>query len=78
MTSRINAVLLDADERPGAVKLTGIYQVIGTRARVRLALRKDQTTISNVTVEELKNDIPGLVEKLTLALGAEIEKLLPR
>jgi uncharacterized caspase-like protein len=78
VTSRINAVLINADEYPGAVKLTGIYQAVGTQVRVRLVLRKDQATVGVATVEGSKNDISGLVVRLMEALSAEIEKLLPR
>jgi uncharacterized caspase-like protein len=76
--NQINAVLINADEYPGAVKLTGIYQAVGTKVRVRLVLRKDQATVGAATVEGSKTDIPGLVVKLMEALSAEIEKLLPR
>jgi WD40 repeat protein len=68
------AIYVDADELPGAVRPTGTYRIVGDRVVVSLLLRRDQTTLADLTVEGTRRDLPGLTDRLVTALRQALEK----
>lgn len=66
-------VFVDAAELPGAIAVGGRYKVEGEKIRVTLGLRRDGKSIgAPLVVEGVRNDLPGLVEKLADKLNAAV------
>ena len=63
-------VYVPEDEFPGAIRPTGTYSVVGKTVQVRLTLKKGDEVVARLMVEGTKDDLPGLVVKLTEAILA--------
>jgi hypothetical protein len=68
-------IYVDSEELPGAIHPTGTYRIEGEKVSVRLVLRRDQATVSDLQVEGTKGDVQGLMERLLGALHQALEKL---
>jgi WD40 repeat protein/uncharacterized caspase-like protein len=73
-------VFIDAAELPGAIRPVGTYTVQGEKVTVRIALRRDKTTLTTVHVEGNRNELPELAVRMTAEITASLSKtpLIPK
>lgn len=64
-------VFVDADELPGAVRVTGVYQVVaGGQVNVSVTLRRDDARLATVLATGRLDDLRGLVANLAKEISA--------
>lgn len=65
---------VDEDEYPGGLRPEGTYKLDGSRATVRLVLKKDGTPATSVEVEGTATDVQSLAETLVTAIRDSVLK----
>jgi hypothetical protein len=68
-------VFVDADEMPGAVRVSGQYTVDGATAHVKLVLTRDHKRLATLNVDGPTADPAALSEALVRAIVAELPKM---
>jgi len=63
------AVYVDEEELPGALRPTGTYAVEGDQVTVNLVLRREGATVARREIQGQRGDLPGLVQHLLDAIS---------
>jgi hypothetical protein len=66
---------IDAAELPGAIRPIGTYTVAGDKVMVRVALRREKTTLTTLEVEGRRDNLPELTNRITAAISEMLKKI---
>jgi len=61
-------VYIDVDEFKDGIRASGTYKVEGDRVILHLHLRRNDQVLLSLTIEDLKDDVAGLVNKIMTAI----------